>query len=215
MDLSRSRITALLEKGAIQGASGSPSKTAKAVAGARYRLVIPDPTPAEPQPEDIPLDVAYEDADLIVVNKPASMIVHPAPGAETGTLVNALLHHCGDSLAGIGGERRPGIVHRTDKDTSGLLVVAKTEAAHTALSKDFAAHSIERRYVALCWGQPNRADPGLAGKEGVSFGADGWVRIETLLGRHPKDRKKMAVVAQGMAVTRSPICTQLEAFGDV
>ena len=195
--LSRSRITALLAEGAISCEGGPPKRTDKARPGTAYQLAMPEPAPAEPEAEDIPLDVVHEDADLIVVNKPAGMVVHPAPGAETGTLVNALLHHCGDSLAGIGGQRRPGIVHRIDKDTSGLLVVAKTDAAHHGLSKQFAAHDIERRYLALAWGAPDRGDPRLAARPGVSFGTDGWVRIETEIARHPTDRKRMAVAQTG------------------
>jgi 23S rRNA pseudouridine1911/1915/1917 synthase len=131
--------------------------------------------------EAIPLEVVYEDDALIVVDKPAGMVVHPAPGNETGTLVNALIHHCADGLQGIGGERRPGIVHRLDKDTSGLMVAAKTEAAHHALVQQFAERTIERSYRALCWGVP---DP-------VSG------RIEGDIGRAPQNRKKMAVVARG------------------
>ena len=195
--LSRSRITALLAEGAVSCDGPAPKRTDKAKAGASYRLTVPEPAPAEPEPEDIPLDVVHEDPHLIIVNKPAGMVVHPAPGAESGTLVNALLHHCGDSLAGIGGERRPGIVHRIDKDTSGLLVVAKTDAAHHGLSRLFAAHDIERRYVALAWGAPDRGDPRLAARPGVSFGSDGWVRIETEIARHPTDRKRMAVTEAG------------------
>ena len=131
------------------------------------------------------------------------MVVHPAPGAPSGTLVNALLHHCGASLSGIGGALRPGIVHRIDKLTSGLLVVAKSDAAHAGLSALFAAHDIERRYLALAWSAPSRADPRLAGIAGVSFEPGGWVRIEAAIARHPNDRKRMAVASHGRhAVTR-------------
>ncbi|MEM7061513.1 MAG: RluA family pseudouridine synthase, partial [Pseudomonadota bacterium] len=153
-------------------------------------------TDAEPQPEDIPLSVLFEDDHLIVVDKPAGMVVHPAPGAETGTLVNALLHHCGPSLPGIGGERRPGIVHRIDKDTSGVLVVAKSEAAMTGLGKLFHDHDIDRQYLALAWGVPDRASPRFAAMDGVSFEPNGNMRIETLLARSSVDRKKMAVVTE-------------------
>jgi 23S rRNA pseudouridine1911/1915/1917 synthase len=166
----------------------------KARAGEVFRIGLPAPAPAEPRPEPIPLAIVHEDAHLVVVDKPAGMVVHPAPGAETGTLVNALLHHCGESLAGIGGERRPGIVHRIDKDTSGLLVVAKTEAALAGLSQAFAEHDIEREYRAIAWGLPDRADPRLMGLPGVSAGPGGWLRIETHLARHPAERKRMAVV---------------------
>jgi 23S rRNA pseudouridine1911/1915/1917 synthase len=142
------------------------------------------------------------------------MVVHPAPGAETGTLVNALLHHCGDSLSGIGGALRPGIVHRIDRQTSGLLVVAKTDAAHAGLSALFAAHEIERRYLGLVWSAPSRTDPRLAGLPGVNFEPGGWVRIEAAIARHPTDRKRMAVAPQGPksrhAVTR---LRTVESFG--
>ena len=121
---------------------------------------MPEPEPAEPEGEDIPLDILYEDAELIVINKPAGLVVHPGAGNWTGTLVNALIHHCGDSLSGIGGVKRPGIVHRLDKDTSGVMVVAKTDRAHRALSEAFADHGrsgdLERAYVALVWGAPER-----------------------------------------------------------
>lgn len=209
--LSRSRLSALIDEGAVMGPGGPAARSRKVIAGAIYEIALPAPTDPEPQPEDIPLDIVHEDADLIVINKPAGMVVHPAPGAETGTLVNALLHHCGDSLAGIGGERRPGIVHRIDKDTSGLLVVAKTQGAHAGLSKLFAAHDIRRSYLALAWGAPDRAGPGLGGNAGVSFDG-GWIRIETHLGRHPADRKRMAVVPEGGRNAITHIQT-LERFG--
>lgn len=203
--LSRSRIAQLLAEGAVTDGTGATVGEArrKVKTGETYLIDIPPPLPIEPEAEDIPLNVVHEDADLIVIDKPAGMVVHPAPGWERGTLVNALLHHCGAGLTGIGGARRPGIVHRIDKDTSGLLVVAKTEAAHAGLSALFAAHDIERQYLALAWGAPNRADPRLAGLPGISFEPGGWVRIEAPLGRHPVDRKRMAVRADGRhAVTR-------------
>lgn len=155
-----------------------PSETVQP--GAVYRLNLPAPTPALPQPEALPLDILYEDDALLVLNKPAGMVVHPAPGNPDGTLVNALIAHCGDSLTGIGGERRPGIVHRLDKDTSGVMVAAKTELALTRLSAAFAARDLEREYKALCWGLPNPA----AG------------RIEGDIGRDPRERKRMAVVTR-------------------
>lgn len=195
--LSRSRISVLIADGTVEGPDGKTSRTRKALAGETFHIHLPAPVDPVPLPEDIPLDVVYEDADLIVVNKPVGMVVHPAPGAETGTLVNALLFHCGDTLAGIGGERRPGIVHRIDKDTSGILVVAKTQAAHVGLSALFASHDIERRYLAICWGAPDRADPRLGSVDGVSFGSDGGLRIETEIARHPQDRKRMAVAGSG------------------
>jgi len=211
--LSRSRIAQLLAAGAVTDAAGATVTEAKRKVkpGETYALDIPPPLPIEPEPEDIPLAILHEDAYLIVIDKPAGMVVHPAPGAERGTLVNALLHHCGDTLTGIGGARRPGIVHRIDKDTSGVLVVAKTEAAHAGLSVLFASHDIERLYLALFWGAPSRADHRLAGLPGVSFEPGGWVRVEAPIGRHPADRKRMAVVRGGRhAVTRF---RAIESFG--
>lgn len=146
-----------------------------------YQVFVPPAVEADPQPENIPLDIVFEDEDIVVVNKPAGMTVHPAPGATHGTLVNALLFHCGDSLSGVGGVKRPGIVHRIDKDTSGLLVVAKNDVAHRCLSEQFFAHSIERTYYALVYGVPNP----LNGK------------IEGNIGRSPYDRKKMAILSNG------------------
>ncbi|MBB5516387.1 23S rRNA pseudouridine1911/1915/1917 synthase [Rubricella aquisinus] len=204
--VSRSRLRALIEGGAVtvDGASlANPSQ--KVRAGAMVTLLIPEVTDSAPLPQNIPLDVVFEDDALIVVNKPAGMVVHPAPGAPDGTLVNALMHHCGDSLSGIGGERRPGIVHRIDKDTSGLLVVAKSDLAHQGLSTQFAAHSVDREYRALSFGVPERASARLAGIAGVSF--EGPVlKIEAPIARHRADRKKMAVGAEGRhAVTRAQV----------
>ncbi|MEO0958369.1 MAG: RluA family pseudouridine synthase [Pseudomonadota bacterium] len=197
--LSRSRIAEALSAGRVLDDEDrpAPARGARAVAGATWRIALPPPAPALPEPEAIPLSVAYEDAHLLVVDKPAGMVVHPAPGAERGTLVNALLHHCGPSLTGIGGERRPGIVHRIDKDTSGLLVVAKTEAALAGLAALFAAHDIDRVYRAVLWGTPSPADPRLMGLEAVSRGDGGALRIEAAIARHPTDRKRMAVRSQG------------------
>jgi 23S rRNA pseudouridine1911/1915/1917 synthase len=146
-----------------------------------FELAIPEAAPARPQGQAIDLDVVYEDEDLIVIDKPAGMVVHPAPGNPEGTLVNALIAHCGESLSGIGGERRPGIVHRIDKETSGLLVAAKNDAAHQALSAAFAAHAIERAYLCLVWGVPSPGSGTITGN----------------IGRDPKDRKRMAVVTRG------------------
>ncbi|MEM1161072.1 MAG: RluA family pseudouridine synthase [Pseudomonadota bacterium] len=212
--LSRSRIGQLIGAGAVRTGDGDvvAEVSAKVKPGAVFRLEIPPALDAEPQPEDIPLEVLHEDADLIAVNKPAGMVVHPAPGAETGTLVNALLHHCGPSLTGIGGEKRPGIVHRIDKDTSGVLVVAKSEAAMTGLGRLFHDHQIDREYKALAWGAPNRASPRLAGIDGVGFEPDGRIRIETLINRNPVDRKKMAVVEDG-GRTAITYLRMAEAFG--
>ncbi|MEM7507590.1 MAG: RluA family pseudouridine synthase [Pseudomonadota bacterium] len=211
--LSRSRLAQLIDAGAITDAVGRTvtDHKRKVKAGEGFTLILPPATPAEPQAEAIPLSVVFEDADLIVVDKPAGMVVHPAPGAETGTLVNALLHHCGDNLAGIGGVLRPGIVHRIDKETSGLLVAAKTQTAHAGLAALFATHDIERSYRALAWGVPDRADPRLASRTGVAF-EGGWLKIETLIARDPRDRKRMAVAARDgrNAVTRM---RSLERFG--
>ena len=162
--------------------------------------------------EAIPLNVVWEDDDLIVVDKPAGLVVHPAPGSREGTLVNALLHHCGASLSGIGGERRPGIVHRIDKDTSGLLVVAKTDRAHHALARQFEKHTVERRYLALVHGVPDQNDPRLHGVKGTSFEAGGILKISTQIARHRTDRQRQAVLFQGgrHAVTRVRV---LEVFG--
>ncbi len=151
------------------------------MAGAGYTLDLPPPIPAAPQPQAIALAILYEDADLLVLDKPAGLVVHPAPGNQDGTLVNALLAHCGDSLTGIGGERRPGIVHRLDKDTSGVMVVAKTAEALATLAAAFAARDLDRAYLALCWGLPSPARG----------------EIEGAIGRDPRDRKRMAVVARG------------------
>ena len=179
--LSRARLQALLAEGAVtRDGQAMTSGSAKALPGS-YAVTLPPVVSATPAPEAIPLNVLFEDADLIVVDKPAGMAAHPAPGTESGTLVNALLAHCGASLSGIGGVARPGIVHRLDKDTSGVMVAAKSDRAHTGLSALFAAHDIERTYVALTRGAPS-PDRG---------------RIETLIGRSSSDRKKMAVLRSG------------------
>jgi 23S rRNA pseudouridine1911/1915/1917 synthase len=180
-EMSRGRIQALLAEGRIsRDGAVLADPSAKAQPG-EYRLEIPAPTAAEPAPEDVPLSVLFEDQHLIVVDKPPGMAVHPAPGSETGTLVNALLHHCGASLSGIGGVARPGIVHRIDKDTSGIVVVAKSDAAHHGLSALFEAHAIDRVYVALTRGAPSPA----------------WGKIEGNIARSTHDRKKMALVKTG------------------
>jgi 23S rRNA pseudouridine1911/1915/1917 synthase len=160
-DLSRSRLQALIRAGAVMSGERTISDPGQRVKpGETYRITVPPPAPAEPVGENIPLDIVYEDEHLIVLNKPAGLVVHPAAGHAEGTLVNALIAHCGDSLAGIGGVRRPGIVHRLDKDTSGLIVVAKTDQAHKSLSDQFRSHGedgrLERQYLALVWGVPLR-----------------------------------------------------------
>jgi 23S rRNA pseudouridine1911/1915/1917 synthase len=213
--LSRSRLRALIEGGAVRSASGDVIDDARRMAapGETFEIAIPEPAPATPAPEAIPLAVVFEDRHLIVVDKPAGMVVHPAPGATHGTLVAALLHHCGDSLSGIGGVARPGIVHRIDKDTSGLLVVAKSDAAHAGLAAQFAAHDLERSYIAVCWGAPDRASARLGGLPSVTFEAGGVIRVDAPIARHRGDRKRMAVVEGGRrAVTRF---TVEERFGPV
>jgi 23S rRNA pseudouridine1911/1915/1917 synthase len=185
-DLSRARLQALIAAGqvSLEVVGREPriltDGSAKAVAGT-YTVTVPPPVAAEPLPEAIALAVLFEDAHLIVIDKPAGMAAHPAPGCETGTLVNALLFHCGDSLSGIGGVARPGIVHRLDKETSGVMVAAKTDAAHQGLSALFSTHDIDRVYIALTRGAPHPATG----------------TIETRLGRSPHDRKKMAVLKTG------------------
>jgi 23S rRNA pseudouridine1911/1915/1917 synthase len=175
-DTSRSRVQQLIREGRVS-VDGRASRTGERVkAGSLIEVEVPEPAAVSIRPEAIPLVVVHEDADLIVVDKPAGMVVHPGAGRSGGTLVNALLHHC-PALSGIGGEARPGIVHRIDKGTSGLLVAAKTDRAHRALAAQFAAHSIEREYLALVWGRYR--DP-----EGT---------IDRPVGRHPTDRKRMSV----------------------
>ncbi|GAA4643121.1 RluA family pseudouridine synthase [Pontixanthobacter gangjinensis] len=179
--LSRERIKALMAEGAVTvGKTVTTNPSAKMQPGAHFTINVPPATVAEAQPQDIPLDIAFEDEHLIVVNKPAGMVVHPAAGNHENTLVNALLHHCRGQLSGIGGVARPGIVHRIDKDTSGLLVVAKSTAAHEGLAKQFADHTISRRYIAVCNGHP-------APTSGT---------IEGVIGRSSGNRKKMAVLEE-------------------
>jgi 23S rRNA pseudouridine1911/1915/1917 synthase len=197
-ELSRSRLQGLIDQGAVTLAGekiGDGNRRVKP--GEVYELTIPDAAPATPQGEDIPLTVVYEDKDLIVIEKPAGLVVHPAAGNPDGTLVNALIAHCGKELAGIGGVARPGIVHRLDKDTSGLLVAAKNDRAMASLAKQFAAHTIERAYHAVVWGSPRQAEG----------------RIEGQIGRSPFDRKRMAVLrGQGKeARTRYRV---VERYGD-
>jgi len=187
-DLSRSRLQALLREGHLTLGDEVVTEGKRRVKpGERYRLALPPAAPSELLPEDRPLDIVYEDEDLLVVDKPAGLVVHPAAGHSEGTLVHALLAHCGNSLSGIGGVARPGIVHRIDKDVSGLLVVAKHDRVHQGLAGQFTVHSVERLYEALVYGVPSPP-------EGT---------VDQPLGRHPTDRKRMAIVPGGKrAVTR-------------
>ena len=211
--LSRSRLMRTIAEGAVsrEGVAVTDPK-AKVAEGEVYQLRLDPAAEVETRAEAIPLAVVWEDADLIVIDKPVGMVVHPAPGSPSGTLVNALLHYCGDSLSGIGGERRPGIVHRIDKDTSGLLVVAKSDRAHHGLARQFEDHSVTRHYLAVVYGVPSAADPRLRGLRGVSFEAGGILKIATGLARHKTDRQRQAVVwEQGRhAVTRARV---VEGFG--
>ncbi len=203
-DFSRSRVQALIRDGqvAIGGAPAGEAKK-KLAGGETVTVALPEPEPPEPEGEAIPLSILHEDASLIVVDKPAGLVVHPGAGNWTGTLVNALIHHCGDSLSGIGGVRRPGIVHRLDKETSGVMVVAKTDTAHRALSEAFADHGasggLERAYVALVWGAPARTSG----------------TVDASLGR-AADRVRRAVVPDGRADARHAVTRYrvLERFGD-
>ena len=198
-DFSRSRVQTLIRQGAVEvngKAAADPGRKLKA--GETVAVELPEPEPAEPRGEDIALDILHEDLELIVINKPAGLVVHPGAGNWTGTLVNALIHHCGDSLSGIGGIRRPGIVHRLDKETSGVMVVAKTDRAHRALSEAFADHGLERAYIALVWGSPER-----------NLG-----KVDAPLGR-AADRVRRSVVPAGRADARHAVTrySVLERFG--
>jgi len=196
--LSRSRAQALLEQGHVRADGRTIADASQRVKpGQTFDVFLPDAEPATPEAQDIPLQVVFEDEDVLVLDKPAGLVVHPAAGNPDNTLVNALLAHCGDSLSGIGGVRRPGIVHRLDKDTSGLMVVAKNDRAHHALTEQFSGRSLSRTYQALVWGVPSP-------RQG---------RIEGNIGRSPTDRKKMAVLASGgkPAATRY---TVLRGFAD-
>ncbi|MCF2556235.1 MAG: RluA family pseudouridine synthase [Bacteroidales bacterium] len=178
-DISRSMIQRLIEEEHVSCNGRTVSKSFRPKEGDKLQLTLPDPAPVQVLPQNIPLNILYEDDHLLVVNKPKGMVVHPAPGNPDGTLVNALLYHCRGSLSGIGGELRPGIVHRIDKDTSGLLVVAKDDRTHAGLSEQMAVHGIHRLYQAVVYG---------------SLKEDGFV--EAPIGRHKTDRKKMAVTQQ-------------------
>ena len=180
-ELTRSAAQRLIAEGQVTVDGKAPAKSLKLAGGEQVAVTLPEPEEAQALPEDIPLDVVYEDDDVIVVNKPVGMVVHPAPGHSGGTLVNALLHHCGGSLSGVGGELRPGIVHRIDRDTSGLIIAAKNDFAHQALSLQLQDHSLRRTYEAVVIGNL-REDAGT---------------VDAPIGRCPGDRKKMAVVRQG------------------
>ena len=199
-DLSRSAAERLIGEGRVALSFGEANKKYRLKGGEEITLTLPDPAPAEAQPEDIPLDIVYEDEDIVVVNKPSGMVVHPAAGNETGTLVNALLHHCKGSLSGIGGVERPGIVHRIDKDTAGLLVVAKNDAAHAALSEQLKVHEVSRIYYAIALG---------------NFKADSGT-VNAPIGRHPTDRKRMAITRrEGVGREAITHYTVLKRFGQM
>lgn len=188
--LSRARVQNLIEEGRVDvGGKTAAAPSLKVAGGTPFRIILAAAMPAEALPEDIPLTIAYEDAHLIVVDKPAGMVVHPAVGNITGTLVNALLHHCRGNLSGINGVARPGIVHRIDKDTSGLIVAAKSDAAHEGLAVQFAAHTVHRRYLAVCAGHPSPP-------QGT---------VDARIGRSDADRKKMTVLPNNSSRGKSAI----------
>ena len=188
-DLTRSAAVRLIEEGQVTVNGKTPNKKEKVKAGDAVSVILPEPEPDVALPQNIPLDIVYEDEDILVVNKPCGMVVHPAAGNPDGTLVNAILYHCGDSLSGIGGVIRPGIVHRIDKDTSGLLVVAKNDAAHLSLSDQLKVHRVSRVYHAIAIGNL-REDAGT---------------VDAPIGRHPTDRKRMAVLRGADAHARDAV----------
>ena len=197
-DFTRSAVSKLIEGGQVKVNEKTASKNYKCKAGDRVVIEIPDPVELDVTAENIPLDIVYEDSDLLVVNKPKGMVVHPAAGNYSGTLVNALLYHCKDSLSGINGVIRPGIVHRIDKDTSGLLIVAKNDTAHLDLAQQIKEHSFHRAYQAVAYG---------------NFKEDNGT-VNQPIGRHPKDRKKMAVTFKNSknAVTHYEVISRYEKF---
>lgn len=196
-DISRARAAELIEGGFVTVNGTVQAKKYKPKSGDAVRIVLPDAVEYTAQPENIPLDIVYEDSDLLVVNKPKGMVVHPAAGNYSSTLVNAILYHCGPSLSGIGGVMRPGILHRIDKNTSGLLVVAKNDRAHLFLSEQIKEHSFTREYEAVVYGNVKQD----------SF------TVDAPIGRHPVKRKQMAVVSGGKpAVTHFEVCERLDGF---
>ena len=196
-NVTRSAAARLLEEGRAVCAGKALPKNYRLTGAETIQLSLPDPEPVDVRPQDIPLDVVYEDGDVIVVNKPKGLVVHPAPGHPDGTLVNALLHHCGDSLSGIGGELRPGIVHRIDRDTSGLIIAAKNDFAHQKLAAQLQDHTLARIYECIAVGNL-REDTGT---------------VDAPIGRHPVDRKKMAVVSNGRpAVTHWTVLARYPGF---
>ena len=198
--LTRSQATRLIESGEVAVNGRAVSKSYKLAGGEGIAVTLPEPEPVEAVPQDIPLDVVYEDADVIVVNKPSGMVVHPAPGHPDGTLVNALLYHCAGTLSGIGGALRPGIVHRIDRDTSGLIIAAKNDAAHQCLSAQLADHTLARTYECIVVGAL-REDRGT---------------VDAPIARHPTDRKRMAVVAGGReAVTHWEVIARYPGYTHV
>lgn len=180
-NMTRSSAQRLLEGGMVTLGGNPVKKNYKTVSGDSFEIILPDARETELVPEDIPLDIVYEDDDVIVVNKPRGMVVHPAPGHSSGTLVNALMYHCGESLSGIGGEKRPGIVHRIDKDTSGLIIAAKNDFAHLGLSSQLSDRSLSREYEAIVCGRVKDDDG----------------TVDAPIGRHPVDRKRMCVTDRG------------------
>lgn len=198
--LTRSQATRLIESGEVAVNGRAVSKSYKLAGGEDIAVTLPEPEPVEAVPQDIPLDVVYEDADVIVVNKPSGMVVHPAPGHPDGTLVNALLYHCAGTLSGVGGTLRPGIVHRIDRDTSGLIIAAKNDAAHQYLSAQLADHTLARTYECIVVGKL-REDRGT---------------VDAPIARHPTDRKRMAVVAGGReAVTHWEVIARYPGYTHV
>ncbi len=198
--LTRSQATRLIESGEVAVNGRAVSKSYKLAGGEDIAVTLPEPEPVDAVPQDIPLDVVYEDADVIVVNKPSGMVVHPAPGHPDGTLVNALLYHCAGTLSGVGGALRPGIVHRIDRDTSGLIIAAKNDAAHQYLSAQLADHTLARTYECIVVGKL-REDRGT---------------VDAPIARHPTDRKRMAVVAGGReAVTHWEVIARYPGYTHV